>query len=321
VTGGAVPDLSVIVVNYETGPLLGRCLAALRGATGDLALEVIVVDNASRDGSLEALGAFPEVQLVRLPANAGFARAVNAGLALAKGRALALLNPDAEVAPAALRTLVDALAARPRAGVVGPRLLNPDGSLQTSTYRFPTLFQAAGTILGLRRLVPVAWLRARLGRRLGRRFGQLDPHDRPARVDYVTGACLVTRREVVERVGGLDPRFFLYFEEKDFCRRVWQAGWQVWFEPAAEVVHAIGGSSRGDPRVTVVERCRSMRQYHDKHSGRLRRLGLRAVLLAGGGLRWLGAAVAGDRDARRAWGTAAGFGWRRHVEREPGGDA
>ena len=260
-------DLSIIVVNYETGPLLGECLASIRRFAGDVTLECIVVDNASTDGSLDALGSFPEVQLVRNATNVGFGRAVNAALRMAKGRYLLLLNPDTVVVSPVFRILIAFLEAHPGVGIVGPRLMNVDGSLQTSAYRFPTLFQAAGSVLGLKRLVPVRLLRAVAGEWLGRHFGQLDPHRRPRSVNYVTGACMLIRREVAERLGGFDEQFFLYFEEKDFCLRACQQGWSVYFDPEAEVVHLIGGSSKGDPATTVVERFRSLRQYHDKHSG------------------------------------------------------
>jgi GT2 family glycosyltransferase len=303
-------ELSVIVVNYNAGPLLEVCLASIRRYGGDLALEVLVVDNASTDGSLEALRRFPEVRLIPNCDNRGFAAAVNQGLESAAGRCFLLLNPDTEVVSPVFRTLLAFAEAHPDAGVVGPRLRNPDGSLQTSAYRFPTLFQAAGTVLRLRRVVPVGFLRARLGWWLGRYFGQLDPHVTARPVDYVTGACMLIRREVVERIGGFDPRFFLYFEEKDFCLRAGEAGWRVWFDPAAEVVHHIGGSSGGRPEITVLERMRSMRQFYDKHYGWARRLAVRAILLTGGLVRCAGAAVTGDGAALSAWAGVVGLALR-----------
>lgn len=308
-------DLSIIVVNYETGPLLGNCLASVRRFAGDVTLECIVVDNASTDGSLEALRGFPEVQLVRNTTNVGFGRAVNAALRLAKGRYFLLLNPDTVIVSPVFRTLIASLEARPAVGIVGPRLINVDGSLQTSAYRFPTLFQAAGAVLGLKRVVPVELVRRVAGGRLGRHFGQLDPHLHPRPVDYVTGACMLVRREVVEQVGEFDERFFLYFEEKDFCLRASRQGWQVYFDPSAEVVHVIGGSSKGDPATTVVERFRSLRQYHDKHSGRVTRLLLRGLLLGGGALRLAGAMAARDRRRVRAWAAVVGLGFRTRGDR------
>ena len=303
-------ELSVIIVNYNAGPLLEVCLASIQRFGGDLALEVLVVDNASADGSLEALRRFPQVRLIPNRDNRGFAAAVNQGLAAAAGRYFLLLNPDTEVVSRVFRALVAFAEAHPDAGVVGPRLRNPDGSLQTSAYRFPTLFQAAGTVLRLQRLVPVSFLRARLGWWLGRYFGQLDPHVTARPVDYVTGACMLIRREVVERIGGFDPRFFLYFEEKDFCLRAGQAGWRVWFDPAAEVVHHIGGSSGDRPEITVLERMRSMRSFYDKHYGWARRLAVRAILFAGGLLRCAGAAVTGDGAALSAWAGVVGLALR-----------
>jgi len=308
-------ELSVVIVNFDTGRLLGECLASIERAAGEVALEVLVVDNASTDASFEVLREHPAVQGIRNAANVGFARAVNQALAVAKGRFVLLLNPDTQVRPRTLRQLLAFADAHPTAGIVGPRLVNPDGTLQPSAYRFPTLVQAAGTILGVKRLVPVRWLRARAGRWLGSRFGQLDPHETPRPVDLVTGACMLVRRPVLDAIGGLDPRFFLYFEEKDFCLRARRAGFSTHFDPSTEVLHAIGGSSRGDPMITVVERCRSMRQYHDKHGGAATRVALRALFLGGGGLRLAGALAVGDRRAARAWREVVGFAFRRHVDR------
>ena len=301
-TGPALPvELSVVVVNFNTGQLLGECLASVRRFAGDVDLEVLVVDNASTDGSMDVLREHPEVQGLRNASNVGFARAVNQALAVAKGRFVLLLNPDTRIESPVFRQLLAFAEAHPGAGIVGPRLVNPDGTLQTSAYRFPTLVQAAGTILGLKRLVPVTWLRARAGRWLGRWFGQFDAHRAPRQVDLVTGACMLVRRQVLDAIGGLDPRFFLYFEEKDYCLRARRAGFGTYFDPSAEVVHVIGGSSRSNPGITVVERCRSMRQYHDKHGGAATRLVLRGLFLGGGLFRLAGAVLVGDRRAARAW--------------------
>lgn len=308
-------ELSIVIVNFNTGRLLGECLTSIRRSAGEVALEVLVVDNASTDGSFDVLREHPEVQGMRNAANVGFARAVNQALAVAKGRFVLLLNPDTEVPPGACRRLLDFADTHPGAGIVGPRLVNPDGTLQTSAYRFPTLVQAAGTVLGVKRLVPVRWLRAHAGRWLGSRFGQLDPHVTPRPVDLVTGACMLVRRQVLDAIGGLDPRFFLYFEEKDFCLRARRAGFATYFDPSTEVLHAIGGSSRGDPMITVVERCRSMRQYHDKHGGAATRVAVRVLFLGGGVLRLAGAIALGDRRAARAWREVVGFAFHRHVGR------
>jgi N-acetylglucosaminyl-diphospho-decaprenol L-rhamnosyltransferase len=308
-------EVSVVVVNFNTGRLLGECLASVRRFTGDVTLEVLVVDNASTDGSLDVLREYPEVQSLRNATNVGFARAVNQALAVAKGRFVLLLNPDTRIESPFFRQILAFAETHPGAGIVGPRLVNPDGTLQTSAYRFPTLVQAAGTILGLKRLVPVSWLRTWAGPSLRRYFGQLDPHVTPCQVDLVTGACMLVRRQVLDAIGGLDPRFFLYFEEKDYCRRARGVGFDIYFDPSVEVVHAIGGSSRGDPMITVVERCRSMRQYHDKHGGPATRLVLRGLFLGGGLARLAGALVAGDRRAVRAWWEVVTFAFRRRIDR------
>lgn len=305
-----MPNLSVVVVNYNTGPLLEQCLRSVRRFAGDLELDIVVVDNASSDESVDAVARFPEVRLIRNHQNFGFAHAANQGIEASTRYYLVLLNPDTVVVSPVFRALVDFADACPDAGIVGPRLLNPDGSLQPSAYRFPTLVQAVGTILGLRRVLPVRFLRARMGRWLGRYFGQLDPHIQPREVDYVTGACMLIRREVIQQIGGFDSRFFLYFEDKDLCWRARHAGWNVYFTPVAEAVHYIGRSSRNHPDTVVTERFRSMRQFYDKHYTWPARLALRGVLLFGGLIRLAGAALTRDREHARAWVSVLGLALR-----------
>jgi len=302
-----VLDLSVIVVNYNAGGFLEQCLGSIRRVAGGAMPEVLVVDNASSDGSLDAVAGFPEVRLIRNERNLGFARAANQGIEASTRRYLLLLNPDTVVGPGTLEILVAFADAHRDAAVVGPRLLNPDGSLQPSAYRFPTLFQAAGAVFALKRIVPVRLLRARLGGWLGRYFGQLDPHARVRVVDYVTGACMLIRREVVTQIGGFDPRFFLYFEDKDFCWRVRRAGWGVYFTPAVEVVHHLGQSSRTVPGPALIERFRSMRRFYEKHYRPPACLALRGVLLVGGAIRLAAAVLTGNRLGAQVWGAVLGL--------------
>lgn len=309
-------DLSVIVVNYNTGPLLERCVDSIRRFSDGIPLEILVVDNASTDGSADRLGRLSEIRLIRNRENLGFAQATNQGIEASRGRYLLLLNPDAYLVSPIFRSLIAFAEERRDAGVVGPRLRNPDGTLQPSAYRFPTLIQAAGAILSLKRGIPVARLRASLGWWLGRYFGQLDPHASVKPVDYVTGACMLIRRELVRQIGGLDPRFFLYFEEKDFCLRARQAGWEVYFCPHAEVVHQIGGSSGDDPGTTIVERFRAMRQFYDKHYGWGSRFALRGLLVAGASTRLTGAILSRDPKRARAWRTVLELALRRDASRE-----
>ena len=256
-------DLSVILVSYRSRePLLGG-LRALRSdaAAADLALEIVVVDNDSRDGTIEALAAeFPEVRVIANPDNAGYARAVNQGLAATRGAFALILNPDCEVRAGALRALLGHLAARPRAGLAGPRILNPDGSLEYSARSFPDhltfLFNRYSL---LTQLFP--------GNPFSRRYLLTDwDHASVREVDWISGACMLARREAVGEVGGMDEAFFMFNEDVDWCRRMKQAGWTVSYEPAAVVVHHIGASrSRVAARVIWGRHVGMIHYFHKHH--------------------------------------------------------
>jgi GT2 family glycosyltransferase len=231
-------DLSIVVVSYNTRPLLARCLRALPEAAAGLDWEAIVVDNASADGSLAAVAAeFPAAILVGNPDNLGFARASNQGAARARGRMVLFLNSDAEPSPGSLSALVGYLDARPRAGAVGPRLRHPDGGSPRSCFRFPSLTRPLLDTGLVRRLAgPRFSLTYPLGDRRLAEGGV---------VDWLSGACLLVRREALDAVRGFDERYFMYFEDTDLCRRLWALGWAVHFWPGAEVLHVGGASARG----------------------------------------------------------------------------
>ncbi len=231
-----MPDLSVIIVNWNVRDLLQRCLQSVFASPFAGHLEVIVVDNASTDGSVEMVRAeFPQVRLVANAENRGFPAANNQGLALARGRYVLLLNPDTEVLSDALQTMVAFADGHPDVGVVGPKLLNPDGSVQSSRRRFPTFATA---------LWESTWLQPYAPRRLLKRYYALDrPDDEIQDVDWVTGAALMARREAVEQVGPLDEGFFMYSEELDWCRRFRGVGWRAVYLPTAQIVHYVGKSS------------------------------------------------------------------------------
>lgn len=227
-------DVSVVVVAYNVREHLERCLSAVAGG----AHEVVVVDNASTDGSAELVRErFSSVRLLELPENRGFGAANNAGMEAASGRWFLLLNPDAWPVEDGIEKLVAFADARPRAGVVGPRLRNPDGSLQASVRGHPTLWRLATEYLFLRRLAPGS-------RALNAFYGAGFDHQREREVEVLKGAVLLLRRTAAEEVGGFDPDFFMFGEEMDLCYRVRQAGWSVLFTPEAEFVH-VGGASTG----------------------------------------------------------------------------
>jgi GT2 family glycosyltransferase len=237
---GPAPLISVIIVNWNTRELLARALAAVAVSAAELPHKVIVVDNGSTDGSQAMVGTrFPGVQLIANDRNVGFAAANNQGLVVARGQAALLLNSDAAPEPAAIPALWEALLARPRAAVIGPRLLNADGTTQGSRHRFPTL----ATLLI--ESTPVE--RWRPNSVVVHRFHVADQSDHVAQpCDWLMGACLLVRRAAIAAAGPLDPRFFFYAEEVEWQWRLRRAGWEVWYEPAARVLHDGGQSSQRD---------------------------------------------------------------------------
>ena len=249
-------DCSVIIVNYKTETPLEACLRSLPSSS---TREIIVVDNSQ---SLRAQGfkeRFPGVTFLENAENLGFAAACNRGLSEARGRHLLLLNPDTLVHGRAIEILEQALDANPRVGAVGPRLLNDDGSLQYSCRRFPgylTIFFGRYSLVT--RLLP--------GNPVSRRYLYLDwAHDTVAEVDWLSGACLMVRREVVESIGPLDPGYFLFVEDMDWCRRIRDQGYSVLYLPEATITHRVGASRARLPPRIVFARHRGMFRYIRKH--------------------------------------------------------
>jgi N-acetylglucosaminyl-diphospho-decaprenol L-rhamnosyltransferase len=257
-TGPRRVDLSVIVVNWNTRPLLDACLQSVEAARQDLALQLLVVDNGSTDGSPDFVREhYPAVELIANAGNRGYAAANNQAIERARGRYLFLLNSDAEVEATALGALLAYADDHARAGVLGPKLLNPDGSLQPSGGRFPTPASTLASLFGFDRLT-------------GRpRYGTRRDYDRPAEVDEVSGAAMLIRRAVIDQVGGLDDGFAWGYEDVDFCLRAQRAGWQVHYVPAARVIHQWGGSQRLAPAPTILKAIAGRRRYFRKHYGAL----------------------------------------------------
>ncbi len=267
--------LSILIVNWNVRDLLRECLRSIERGRGALAVEVIVVDSASSDDSAAMVAAeFPWVTLLPQADNVGFPRGNNIALARARGDALLLLNPDTVIRGEALPVLVAYLAAHPDVGAVGPQLLNPDGSVQSSRRRFPTL--ATG-------FLESTWLEG-LAPGVLRRYYALDlPDDAPADVDWLTGACILVPRAVYERVGGLDEGYYMYSEELDWCRRIRAAGWRVVYLPTAQVVHHVGKSSEQAVTARHINFQRAKLRYFRKYHGRAAAGALRLFLLAGYG--------------------------------------
>jgi len=251
-------DLSIVIVNWNTRNLLAQCLGSVYDTVSDLDFEIIVVDNASTDGSVEMVRErFLQVRLIQNTENVGFARANNQAIALSRGRYMLLFNSDAIATLGAIQALVVLADVEPRAGIVGARLLNPDGSFQASHTPFPTLWQEFLILTGLGRLSRGRWYPSR----------GPEEDKGPQVVDYVGGACLLVRRQAVEEVGGLDEGYFMYAEEVDWCYRMKQAGWQVWYQPAAKVIHLGGGSSQNRRPQREAGLYRSRVRFFRKHYG------------------------------------------------------
>lgn len=232
-------DVSIIIVNWNAKHLLPRCIDAVgrEAAASGLSCETIVVDNDSSDGSLEMLRTeYPQVTLIETGTNGGMAAGNNVGMKHAAGRMLLLLNSDAFLEPGSLRTMVDAIDAGSRIGLVSPQLLNEDRSIQRSVRGFPTLWRIATEFLYFRKLAPRSSLFNTYYR------GDFD-HDRPADVDWVMGACMMVSRAAVDEIGLMNEAYFMYAEEIDWQFRMHAARLRIRFEPAAEVVHLGGGSS------------------------------------------------------------------------------
>jgi hypothetical protein len=271
----APPDLSVCIVNWNTRSDLEHALDSVLKADQGLDLQVIVVDNASRDGSADMVRErFAQVSLIRSPQNLGFARGYNLAARQARGRYLLILNPDTEARPDALRRLVEFMDAHPAAAAAGPRLLNSDGTLQLSCRRFPRALAGVFRNTFLGRLFP--------GNRYAAHYLMTDwNHAEPREVDWVSGAAMCVRREAWDQIGGFDERFFMYAEDMDWCLRAREAGWQIHYVPDAAIIHRVGRSSDQRPAAMVVQFHRSMARFYCKHYARRWPWGLRWLPLVG----------------------------------------
>ncbi len=292
------PILSVIILSWNVRALLQRAIDSVYASWGDRpGLEVIVVDNASSDGSLAMVREmFPKVQVIANTENRGFTGGNNQGIEAATGEYLLILNPDTEVIADALPRLVKYAQQHPNAGLIAPQLLNPDGTIQSSKRRFPglaTLFLES------------TWLQKVAPRRSLRRYYTQDLSDHHThKVDWVTGAAMLVRREVVDQVGGLDENFFMYSEELDWCHRIKASGWHIVYYPDARIIHYEGKSSE---QVVVARhiyfqssKVYYARKYHGPIAAELLRLWLLGQYIwqiSVEGLKWL---IGHRRSLRRA---------------------
>ena len=282
--------VSVIVVNHNTCDLLRECLRSVRAEAAGLPTQVIVVDNASSDGSVAVVRAeFPEVRLIESPSNLGFSKANNAGLRASSSPYALLLNSDARLLPGALRAMASFMETHPDVGIVGPRLLNADGSLQLSCGIPPTPWTEVCNKLLLH--IPFPFFK----------MGDW-AHDRVREVGWVTGACLLARRAMLDRIGLLDEGMFMYYEDLDLCLRARRAGWKVCYLPDAQAVHLGGATSRGVFGPMLVASGRSSFYFFRKHYG-------------DGAVRLLRLLTLPEMALRSAiWGALAIFSPRRRAE-------
>jgi GT2 family glycosyltransferase len=271
---GRLLDLSIILVNWNSAEFVRRCVDSIRASTGGLSYEILVVDNASFDGCDKLLKEHaPDVIYIQSAENLGFAQANNCAFRASRGLSLLFLNPDTEVVDSALAILHGALEQLPMAGAVGVRLLNSDGSLQTSCIQsFPTILNQALDSDYFRAKWPQSAL-----------WGTkpfLHNHGREAEVEAISGACLMIKREVFERVGGFNEHYFMYAEDMDLCYQARKAGYKNYYVPQAEVIHFGGGSSKHAPsNFSIVTMRESIWRFLRNNRGDLYGIGYRLSML------------------------------------------
>jgi N-acetylglucosaminyl-diphospho-decaprenol L-rhamnosyltransferase len=289
----AEAPLGVVIVTYNSRREIDTCLEALFSELGSRPAHVIVVDNASTDGTAEWIATrWPQVALRAQRENRGFAAANNAGLRELADEMILLLNPDAVVQPGALSALLVGMEQHPEAGVVGPRLISPDGTWQPSCREFPGLF---GDFVGMSELYRWPWAR----RLLSRGLISLSERIEPRAVDWVSGACFLVRRAAFVDAGPLDESFFMYSEEMEWQYRMTQHGWHAWFEPAAEVVHIGGASTSAVPGRRIVWQYQGIYRFYRLHRSPAQRMALRGLVWAVTWPKILFLTVAGMGLARR----------------------
>ena len=278
----ARPELSVCIVNWNTRQDLEEALRSVFESDPELSIEVIVLDNASGDGSADMVRQrFPQVTLIQSTDNTGFARGYNRAAAAATAPYLLILNPDTVVQAGALGRLVRFMDSHPDAAAAGPCLLNSDGTLQFSCRRFPR------PMVGLLRNTIIGRLAPR--NRFTRDYLMQDWDHRSIRhVDWVSGAAICIRREAWDQIGGFDEGYFMYSEDMDWCLRAEQAGWKIYYVPEAVIVHRIGRSSDLRPLAMVIQFHRSAARFYRKHYAPRWPWGLRLLPIAG---LWLRAAL------------------------------
>lgn len=278
--------LSVIILNWNTEKLLKNCLQTVFKQTKGLDFEVIVVDNASADGSKTMVKKeFPQAKVIVNPQNWGYAKGNNQGLKAAKGEWLLLLNTDTKLKARALTNLVAFARTKPKLGVVGPRLLNMDGSFQASAAPF---FNLSNTFL---------WLFS------GDRFLYSSP-PHPCQVDWVMGSAFLVAQKAIKKAGLLDEKFFMYLEDQEWCFRIKKAGFEIWFYPEAEIYHLNRGSTGGSQKQAIIWIYQSLVYFYQKHFAPWKGFVLKLMLKAKAAGAWLAGGLTGDLDLKETYAKA-----------------
>jgi GT2 family glycosyltransferase len=253
--------LDIVIVNHNSTDDLMLCLRSIYDSLGDTPTKVFVQDNASDDDMDRLYSRFPQAIVSKNRDNIGFARAVNKGLTQSTAPYIALVNPDTIVRKGCFQMILEYMEKNVNIGIVGPKILDTDGKTQGSARAFPTPF----TGLFGRNTVLTKWFPnnpiTRANILTSRSHGKT-----PMDVDWVSGACMVVRQKAIEEVGFMDTRFFLYWEDADWCRRMWQKDWKVVYHPIPTVVHSIGRSSSIKPARSLIEFHKSVYRLFDKYN-------------------------------------------------------
>jgi len=280
-----MPDVSIIIVNWNAREALHNCLKSVYEHGDEVDYEIIVVDNASTDGSVEMVKkTWPGVILVENSENIGFARANNIGIRQSASQYVCLINSDVVILKECIRNLVEFMDQNPHIGMTGPRILNPDRTLQPSCRHFPSIWNNICQALALNLLFPKS-------RFFSGPFMNYWAHDTIRKVDTVGGMFWMVRRKAIDEIGLLDEDFFLYGEDIDWCRRLTMAGWDVMFYPEAEAIHLGGGSSSNAPIRFYLEMQKADLQYWRKHRGRLGKASYMTIILLNNALRAIARAL------------------------------
>ncbi|HWH60105.1 MAG TPA: glycosyltransferase family 2 protein [Terriglobales bacterium] len=290
-------EISVVIVGWNARHYLELCLDSIAKAPPRRTMEVLVVDNASTDGSAEMIESkFPWVRLIKSTENLGFSRGNNVAIRQAQGRYVALVNPDVIVFPGCLDALADYLDRNPKVGDVGPRVLNPDMSMQSTCRRFPTLWNNFCSATRLEQVFKGSPLFA------GEHMFYFT-HDRTLAVDVIVGCFSMIRREAFDAVGLLDENLFMYGDDVDWCRRARNAGWEVVFFPGAQAIHDRGKITAPYPVRFALAQQRSVLYYWSKHHGFWGVLGIRGIMMFHHLLRYTVAAITTTLRAKQGSAT------------------